>query len=174
MPGKKRAETTEISEYEQQRLDNIKRNEEYLKALGFDKQHKAVKVEEKKKVNRKRKLPETAEYFKVEPERRSRRIQQLTPDGTLLSEQNEAERAQRLIEKQAREKERVLLQDIDVETLIDDDENTLRSKVSAPELQQFIEESNAEHYESIGNDVSLLVFNVSSFDLRCGFMIKDY
>lgn len=165
MPGKKGADTTHMSEYEQQRLDNIKRNEEYLKALGFDKQQRVVEVEEKKKVNRKRKLPaETVEYFKVEPERRSRRIQQLTPDGTLLTEQNEAERAQRLLERQAREKERVLLQDIDVETLIDDDENTLRSKVSAPELQQFIEESNAEHYESIGNDVRFLIVHIHICD----------
>lgn len=164
MPGKKGADTTHMSEYEQQRLDNIKRNEEYLKALGFDKQQRAVKVEEKKKVNRKRNLSETVEYFKVEPERRSRRIQQLTPDGTLVTEQNEAERAQRLLEKQAREKERVLLQDIDVETLIDDDENTLRSKVSAPELQQFIEESNAEHYESIGNDVRFSITDIHMCD----------
>lgn len=159
MTRPKKVDNQGISEYEQQRLDNIKRNEEYLNSLGFNKKESTKTQAPVKKVVKKRKQEEDLDYFAVEPERRSRRIQQLTPEGTLLSEVSAAEQAQRVLERKAREKERILLlQDVDVETLIDDDENTLRCKVSAPELQAYIEQSNPDHYEKIGNDVSCCSF----------------
>lgn len=141
----------DISEYEQQRLDNIQRNEEYLKSLGFGKKP-LMKSEAAPKVSRKRKLEEDAPLEDIPPKRRSKRIQNLTPEGVVLSESEMTIRTQKALERQAREKEIALLEDVDVETLIDD-ENTLRCKVSAPELQEFIERSNSEHYELIGNDV---------------------
>jgi hypothetical protein len=141
----------DISEYEQQRLDNIQRNEEYLKSLGFGKKP-PMKSEAAPKVSRKRKLEKDAPLEDIPPERRSKRIQNLTPEGVVLSEAEMTIRAQKALERQAREKEIALLEDVDVETLIDD-ENTLRCKVSALELQELIERSNSEHYELIGNDI---------------------
>lgn len=151
----------DISEYELQRLDNIRRNEEFLKTLGFE----AVKAKKESstgpKVSRKRKSEDS--YFPTEsieyrePSRRSRRIQQQEAE---LIDGNPSELPRP-------PKERRILEDIDVEILIDD-ENTLRTKITAPELQAFIEERSAEHYELIGNDVrryfmiSLVIPNISS------------
>ncbi len=164
--GSKESESqsgNDISEYEQRRLENIQRNEEYLKQLGLDRRQSkpAVKSEVKQRIPRKRKQEEDDDgnYFDVEPERRSKRIQKLTPEGTDLSEEHQQMNAQRIIERKARAREIVLLQDLNIDNL-EGEENTLRQQVSAPDLQAFIEQSNIDHYETIGNNVRLVIFLV--------------
>jgi superfamily II DNA helicase RecQ len=68
---------SDLSDYEKIRLENIRRNADFLNSLGFSEENKVVKKEEYKLPSKKRKVPTVSENL---PRRRSLRIQQSEPD----------------------------------------------------------------------------------------------
>jgi hypothetical protein len=163
-----------LSELEQRRLENIRRNEEYLKSMGFDSmpafERKNTEGTEKKKQTKaiKRKVTEDGgeENYMVdgfvEPVRRSRRLSKQT---SIETADGNAEDSQFIdldgivpssSSSSARKAREPYILDIDL------DEDIGREKITAPMLRDYIESKNPQHLEIISNEVSCVHY-ISNF-----------
>lgn len=155
-----------LSEYERLRLENIQRNESFLKDLGIVKPEtrQVVRSESIKKPRKKRSFGGEGEEVKedeeaddgeaLQPRRRSRRIQNLPADGEgkgegagadlYFLEEDEEARKER---ERRRERERELVDIISV----DGEEG--RKRVTGPSLQSFIAKVAPELSEEISSEM---------------------
>lgn len=152
-----RANDAEPSEYERLRLENIKRNEEYLKSLGIGRSRPRDKTEDDAIAadgNRgapRSKRPRTmlTESEPMEPVRRSRRLS-ADPGGSpeeMLSLDDAG-----LVQVGARKSTRIT--NAFEDTPEDIDISTERSAITAPMLRELIASSNALHDAMLSDEVS--------------------
>ncbi len=160
----------ELSELEKRRLENIKRNEEYLKSMGFDslqtfERKKTEESETKKKrtPRLKRNISDAGEDVEggssnlMEPVRRSRRLSK--QPGEIEGEDNNDSQFIDLdgvvpsssARKAAREQ--YILE-------IDPDADIGREKITAPMLHDYIESKQPEHLGLISNEVKFILVKV--------------
>ena len=160
---KSSSSSTSISDYERIRLENIQRNEEYLRSLGINVNIKVQRQEEekakkedlkKKREAAKRKREQAATLVEGEgegddggeiiPIRRSKRIsQQPAENETEVAESYWRERPA---------KSTFVPYELDLNIDDEDDPDYGRVKVTAPMLRELIQASNPEHDELITND----------------------
>lgn len=159
----------DLSELEQRRLENIRRNEEYLKSMGFDslersntnsssgsntelKKKRSVRSSNKRSIGGEGEEGDASGY--MEPVRRSRRLSKQPGEAGESGEGGEDSQFIDLdgvvpsssARKAAREQ--YILE-------IDPDADIGREKITAPMLKSYIESKNPEHLELISNEVTI-------------------
>lgn len=147
-----------LSDYEQLRLDNIKKNEEFLKNLGLSEvrpppsfsvpennrqSNKAFKA--KRKVNSKRKADESTGDLESAPVRRSTRSR---PDAALM----DSTALDNLGPDRPAAKKSIQKYDYEFDFDVDDD-GTPRKKISPSELREIIAAASAEDDKAISDAV---------------------
>jgi hypothetical protein len=148
------------SQYEVQRDENIRKNEEYLKALGFDAATKKKKSVVVSKPKEKRKMKEEKEEEDeedvnahknkrskviIEPVRRSRRLQNIPTEFPYFEEEKKAT-TNNNEDNEEENKQRSIEISVDVD-------GTLRLKITAAELQSFIHQTMPHHEDLISPKV---------------------
>lgn len=140
----------ELSEYEILRLQNIKKNEEYIKNLGIPQNRSVVvkaEIRSSKRTKHHKESNVKAEDFVY---RRSSR--RLRGDNTEIIDRVDSNPIKKV--KQERN-----LVDGDFNFHFSDDENVQRIRITAEGLRSFIETTNSEHNESISNEVGFIYEN---------------
>lgn len=144
------------SEYEQLRLENIRRNQEFLKSLGLDVDGPIVTTRDtaKRRENRRKRSSVVVEVSEsIQPMRRSRRLSKVA--GETADNEEELYFLDDHEPRIAKPPTVRVVSPEDLENEIDISQE--RKRITAPMLRQFIIDSNPQHEEEISNEVSTVV-----------------